>query len=140
MIYLLLASALAQDVHVVVAGKTELVSGPSVWMTEDRFTRFLMAERLLPQCETALMESTEEGIAASERAVKSFELARLQFGQDEESLAQAQRLIWTQSEQLREQQERNSRLREQRNVAWSIAGGFLAASATAIVLTVALRF
>lgn len=134
---LLLTSALAQslDVHAVPTGKTELVQGPAVWMTEDRFTRMLMAEQVLPKCEVALRASTEEGITASERAVKSFELARLQFGQDEESLETAQRLIWTQGEQLRVAQERNSRLREQRNVALAISTGFLAASATAIVLS-----
>lgn len=135
MIYLLLASALAQDVHAVPPGRTELVSGPSVWMTEDRFTRFLTAEQVLPRCEEALHESIEEGIAASERAVKSFELAKLQFGQDEESLEQAQRLIWTQSEQLRISQEKNARLREQRNVALGISIGFLAAATTATVLS-----
>ncbi len=136
MIYLILAVALGQDtVHAIATGKAEIVSGPAVWMTEPRFTEMLIAEQNLPLCQDALGKSTEGGIDAAQRAVDAYKLAKEQFAVDSESLDQAQRLIWAQSEQLREERERNARLKEQRNVAWGIAGGFLAASTAAVVLS-----
>ncbi len=133
---ILLSSAMAGDVHAVPAGKSEVVAGPAVWMTEDRFTRMLMAEEVLPACEEALKESVEEGIASSRRASEAFSLAKAQFAVDEDALAEAQRMVLAQAVQLRVEREKNARLREQRNVAWGIAGGFLAASAAAVVLAV----
>lgn len=136
MISLLLSIALAQDpVHAVPTGKTELVAGPAVWMTEPRFTAMLIAETNLPVCRDALKQSTADGLLAVKQSLEAYQLAKEQFGADDASLDQAQRLIWSQGEQLREQQERNARLREQRNVAWGIAGGFLVASTAAVVLS-----
>lgn len=136
MISLLLSFALAQDaVHAVPTGKTELVSGPAVWMTEPRFTSMLIAETNLPVCQEALKTSTADGLLAVKQSFEAWSLAKDQFGADAESLDQAERLIWSQSEELREAQERNAKLREQRNVAWGIAGGFLAASTAAVVLS-----
>ena len=136
MITLFLSFALAQDaVHAIPKDKTELVSGPAVWMTEPRFTTMLIAEQNLPVCQEALKSSTADGLLAVKRSLEAYALAKEQFGRDAESLDAAQRLIWTQGEQIRLTQEKNARLREQRNVAWGIAGGFLAASTAAVVLS-----
>lgn len=136
MLSFFLSIALAQDpVHAVPAGKTELVTGPAVWMSEPRFTTMLIAEQNLPVCQGALKQSTADGLLAISQSLEAYKLAKEQFGVDDASLDQAERLIWSQSEQLRVQQEKNARLREQRNVAWGIAGGFLAASTAAVVLS-----
>jgi hypothetical protein len=135
-LFLSLSLALAQDaVHAVPATKTEIVSGPAVWMTEPRFTSMLIAETNLPVCEEALKKSTADGLLAIRQSLEAYQIAKEQFASDDASLDQAERMIWTQGEQLREQQAKNARLREQRNVAWGIAGGFLAASTAAVVLS-----
>jgi hypothetical protein len=135
---LLLLTALAfgdDDVHAVEDGAAVEVTGPAVWMTENRFRQYVADSRKLPVCTEALDKAIDLSIEANERALKSRDLAEAEFHlADEEDAAQVQTIAEL-SVRVDDLAGKVDRVRAQRNVAWGIAGGFLAASASAVVLS-----
>ena len=138
MFLLLLLAPLAfggDDVFVVPEGATAEVAGPAVWLTEERFRQYVADSRKLPVCTEALDKAIDLSIEANERTLHVREIALTEFHLvDEEDAVQIQ-TIAEQAVRLDTQADRITRLRSQRNVAWGIAGGFLAASTSAVVLS-----
>ena len=135
MLLLLLGIALgADDTHEIKANTAERVAGPAVWMTDGRYRAFVADSRKLVSCEVDLDKAIDEGIAANARAVRARDVAEGEFNDDEElvdRLVQDNALLGAQLDQERLA---NSRVRTQRNTAWAISGGFLAASAAATAI------
>jgi hypothetical protein len=126
MLVLLLTLAFAQD-------EIKEVDG-GVWMTEAKFRSYVADSRKLPVCMENLDAAIAEGIAANERAIRARDIAAAEF---EKADAEAQEMVQTIADlsvRVDDYADRNQRLKAQRNVAWGIAGGFLAASTTATVL------
>jgi hypothetical protein len=127
--------AFADDVHVVEDGAAVEVTGPAVWMTGDRYRLYVADSRKLPVCQEALDKAIDLSIEANERALRSRDLAEAEFHlADEEDAAQVQ-LIAEQSVRIDDLAGKVDRVRAQRNVAWAVTGGFLAASTAAVVLS-----
>ena len=137
MFLLLAALAFAgDDVHAVEAGEKVEVVGPAVWMTEDRFRQYVKDSRHLESCLERFGRALDEAEDANERALSATRVAREQFAADEDLIAEQVQTISLLGLKLDENEEKLAQLRQQRNVAWGIAGGFLAASTAAVVLTV----
>jgi len=122
------------DIVAVDEGKTVQVEGPGVFMNASRFRRYVADSRNLPLCEESLEKALAAVIEANERTLKVRELVEEELDiTDEEDAAQVQTIaeqavkIDTLSSQL-------VQARTQRNVAWGVAGGFLAAATAATVL------
>jgi len=125
-----------EDIHVVEAEKIVEITGPAVWMTEGRYRRYVSESRKLASCDESLDKAIDEGILANERALKARDIAHTEFDRSEkllESLVQDNADLGAKLDQERLA---NSRIRAQRNVAWAISGGFLAASAAATAIAV----
>jgi hypothetical protein len=123
-----------EEVHAVNAGESVEVSGPAVWMTEGRFRSYVADSRKLPACEEKLEEAINLSVEANERALKAREIALTEFHRAAEEDAQQVQLIAEQAVRIDELADKIERVRAQRNVAWGIAGGFIAASTAATVL------
>ena len=138
MISLLLLASLAfaeDEVFAVEEGATETITGPAVWMGSARYRRYVADSRKLPVCQEALDRAIDLSIEANERTLHVREIALTEFQlADEEDAVQVQ-TIAEQAVRLDTQADKITRLRSQRNVAWGIAGGFIAASTAATVLT-----
>jgi hypothetical protein len=132
---LLSALALAGDIAEIPDGETVEVTGPAVWMTGDRFRSYVADSRSLVSCEEKLEKAIDEGIAANDRAIRARDIALEEFRLADEEDAQQVQTIAEQAVRIDELADKVDRLREQRNVAWGIAGGFLAASTAAVVLS-----
>ncbi len=136
MIVLLTALAFANDnVHAVEAEEKVEVTGPAVWMTEGKFRQYVKDSRHLESCLEKFDQALDEATAANERALNAVEIARAQFDSDEELIAEQVQTIANLGAKLDEHEEKLMQVRQQRNVAWGIAGGFLAASTAAVALT-----
>ena len=130
MIFLLTSLAFADDgVVAVLGGETKPITGPSVCMTEVRFTQFLKAERSLPICQTALEEAAEASIEADRRAISAYDVVSRQFAGDAKLISDLQM-------QVAKSADETVRLRNQRNTAWGIVAGLVAGGVTATVLAV----
>lgn len=135
MIWLLLSLALA-DVVVVEDGTTAEVAGPAVWMDGPTYRQYVADSRNLPVCLETLEAAGQKVIEANGRVVEARDIAKAEFEvADEEDAVQVQ-TIADLGAQLDQELQRNSRLQQQRNIAWAIAGGFLAASTAATVLAI----
>ncbi len=137
MILLLLTTlAFADDeIHAVNEGETVEVSGPAVWMTEDRFRQYVADSRKLPVCTEALDKAIDLSIEANERALRAREIAIVEFEKDEVLIDEQVQTIAELTVRVDNLADKVDRVKAQRNVAWGIAGGFIAASAAATVLT-----
>jgi hypothetical protein len=140
MLLLLCALAFAgenDDVHVIEEGQTVSVkiTGPAVWMGSTRFRRYVADSRNLPVCQENLEEAVTRAVAANDRAIRARDIAKTEFDlADEEDAIQVQ-LIAEQAVRIDDLADKVQRRTQQRNVAWGIAGGFLAASTAAVVLS-----
>lgn len=135
---LLLLTALAfadDEIHAVNEGETVEVSGPAVWMTEDRFRLYVADSRKLPVCTEALDKAIDLSIEANERALKAREIAIAEFEEDEALIDEQVQTIAELTVRVDDLADKVTRVRAQRNVAWGISGGFIAASVAATVLT-----
>ena len=136
MLFLLCALALADDdVHLVEAEATVEVAGPAVWMTEGKFRSYVADSRNLPVCREALDKAVEEGLAANNRTLEAYKIAQGQFISDENLIDVQVQTIANLGAKLDEAERARNRLLQQRNVAWGIAGGFLASATAAVVLS-----
>lgn len=134
MILLLLGLAFgADEVVEVKAGDTVQVDG--VWLSEGKFRSYVADSRKLPVCREALDKALDEVIEANQRVLDANKIASAQFGSDEKLIAEQVQTIADLGARLDKERQANDRLRQQRNTAWAIAGGFLAASTAAVVLT-----
>jgi len=124
-IWLLLASAFAQDVRAVPQGDSRVVHGPAVTMPEETFTEFLRAREQLPICRSALDEATKLGVAANRRAVDAYGIAREQFAADALLAADLNRQVAELAGTNVQLEMDIRRTRNQRNVAWAVAGGMV---------------
>lgn len=124
----------ADDVHAVNEGDTVEVTGPAVWMTEGRFRRYVADSRKIKSCEESLDQALDLSLEANERALKAREIALTEFHRAAEEDVQQVQLIAEQAVRIDELAGKVDRVRAQRNVAWGIAGGFIAASTAATVL------
>lgn len=137
MILLLLLVSLAladDDIHAVNEGETVEVSGPAVWMTEDRFRQYVADSRKLPVCTEALDKAIDLSIEANERALRATEVARSQFDEDEALIDEQVQTIATQAVRIDNLAGKVMQLQSQRNAALGVAVGFLSASTAATVL------
>jgi hypothetical protein len=127
----------AQDIHAVEEGQTVEVTGPAVWMTEDRYRLYVADSRKLEACNESLGTAIVETLAANDRAIRARDIAITEFGENEKLIDDLTLQVADLGAQLDQERLSNARVRQQRNVAWAIAGGFLAAStaATTIALT-----
>jgi hypothetical protein len=136
MLFLLASLSFAgDDVHAVEAEETVEVTGPAVWMTEGKFRQYVKDSRNLESCLEKFDLAVDEANAANDRALHAAETARAQFDSDEELIDEQVQIIADLGAKLDTSEDRLLRVRQQRNVAWGIAGGFLAASTAAVVLT-----
>lgn len=136
MILLLTALAFgADDLGAVEAGKVFELEGPAVWMLEDKYRAYVKDSRNLPVCKEKLEEAVAKAVAANERAITARDIAKREFDlADEEDAVQVQTIAEL-AVRVDDLAAKNARLKEQRNVAWGIAGGFLTAATAAVVLT-----
>jgi len=139
MILLLLASlAFAGEVQAVPEGTSIEVQGPAVFMTEHRFDRFLVAEQNLHSCEDALDQAVDEVVAANERVLHATEIAKSQFGLDEDTIAtlvEQNRVLAT---DLDTTKTKLVRVQKQRDIALAV-GITVAALVTAGVVATGIR-
>jgi hypothetical protein len=105
-----------------------------VWMTEAKFRYYVAAGRKLPACQETLDKALDEVVTANQRVLSANDIAQAQFKRDETLAADQLQVIADLGAKLDQERQRNSRLQQQRNVAWGIAGGFLTAATAAIVL------
>jgi hypothetical protein len=135
LLLLFTSSALADDdVVAVPEGKKATVMGPAVYMNEDRFTKFLVAEQTLPLCQDQLERSTQLAIDATQQTIGVLEAVQIQLQEDEvviEALRSDLAAVMAERDHLATG---SNRLRAQRNVAVSVAGGLLAATAAAVII------
>jgi hypothetical protein len=134
----LLLSALAfadDDITALDAQATETFTGPGVWMTEDKFRQYVKDSRNLVSCRESFDKALNEAGEANSRALRAVDIAREQFNSDEDLIAQQVQTIADLGAKLDDHEGKLLRVQQQRNVAWGIAGGFLAASTAAVVLT-----
>lgn len=131
----------AEEIFAIPEGRTHSVTGPAVVMGEPRFRRYVVDSRSLQACSEGLDQARDkldtailEVVDANTRALKARDIARAQFSFDETLILNQRDQIALLGAQLDQESKKNSQLRNQRNIAWAIAGGFLAASATATVL------
>ena len=135
MIIFLSVLALAQDIHEVPKDTAVEVVGPAVWMTPAKFRQYVTDSRNLETCQAAFNKAVDEALDANERALRAVSICDGQMDSNEALVAEQVQTIATQAARLDELAERANRLKQQRNVAWGIAGGFLAASTAAVVLS-----
>lgn len=136
MIVLLASLAFADDmVFVVEQGEEVTITGPSVWMGEERYRRYVADSRKLPECQEKLDMAINLSIAANERALRARDVAKAEFSLANAEDAEQVQTIATQAVRIDALAGKVDRLKGQRNVAWGIAGGFIAASTAATVLT-----
>lgn len=134
---LLVALAYAQeDIHAVSANTSATVRGPAVWMTEARFTEMLVAEQSLSSCEASLARATEYGLLASTQSEAALSLTKKQLEDDALLIQALQQDVDALRLSVEDLRTTKGRLREQRNLAWGIAGGFILAAVTAVVIEV----
>jgi hypothetical protein len=128
----------AEDLEIteIEEGQEDVVIGPAVVMTEDKFRAYVKDSRELPVCLEGLEKAIDLKLEADERALNAIGIARGQFEFDEDLIDQQVQAIADLGAKLDTASAQANRLRNQRNVAWGIAGGFLAASTAATVLAV----
>ena len=125
----------ADDVTALDAMTTKTFTGPGVWMTEDKFRQYVKDSRNLVSCKESFDKALNEAGEANDRALRAVDIAREQFNSDEDLIAQQVQTIADLGAKLDDHEDKLLRIQQQRNVAWGIAGGFLAASTAAVVLT-----
>ena len=125
----------ADDITALDEAATETFTGPGVWMTEGKFRQYVKDSRNSVSCKEAFDKALVEVGEANERALRAVDIARGQFDSDEALIAQQVQTIADLGAKLDDHEGKLLRLQQQRNVAWGIAGGFLAASTAAVVLT-----
>jgi hypothetical protein len=134
-IFLLVSLSFGDDIKALDATTTETFTGPGVWMTEPRFRQYVKDSRNLASCKDSFDKAMTEAVEANDRALRAVEVARAQFDADELLVDEQVQVIADLGAKLDLHEDTLARVRQQRNVAWGIAGGFLAASTTAVVLT-----
>ena len=134
LLWLMVTIALADDVVAVPAGQTTKVTGPSVCMSETRFTRFLVAEESLPLCRERLDKITDLSIRTTEQSLAALATVDQQLLDDAALITALQADLVLVTAQRDKALERTSRLRSQRNASTGVALGFLAASVAAVAL------
>jgi hypothetical protein len=135
MLLLLASLAFAEDLGAVEAGKVFELKGPAVWMLEDKYRAYVKDSRNLPVCQEKLETAVQKAVEANERAIEARDIAKREFAlADEEDAVQVQTIAEL-AVRVDDLAAKNARLKEQRNVAWGIAGGFLSAATAAVVLT-----
>jgi len=140
MIVLLAALGFAADVpeiQEVPSGEIISVEGPAVFMTASRFRRYVADSRNLPLCEKSLETALAEVFEANDRTLKMRDLVEEELKLSDDEDAEQVQTIADQSARIESLNSQLVQARTQRNVAWAVAGGFLAAAATAAVLTLA---
>jgi hypothetical protein len=125
----------ADDITALDAHVTETFTGPGVWMTEETFRQYVKDSRNLVSCRESFDKALNEAGEANDRALRAVDIAREQFNSDEDLIAQQVQTIADLGAKLDDHEGKLLRVQQQRNVAWGIAGGFLAASTAAVVLT-----
>lgn len=116
-------------------GERKEVEGPAVVLDELTYRLYVADSRNLPACLEALEEAIDEGLKANERTLLARDIAKREFDIDEALQAAQVQSIATQAATLADLSAKNDQLRNQRNVALGVATGFLAAAATAVVLS-----
>ena len=106
-----------------------------VWLSETKFRYYVASGRKLPACQETLDKALDEVVAANQRVLSANEIAQAQFKRDETLSADQIQVIADLGAKYDQERQANARLRQQRNVAWGIAGGFLTAATAAVVLT-----
>jgi hypothetical protein len=136
MIWLLAALAFAgDDIEALKDGAAKTFTGPGVWMPEDTFRQYVKDSRNLVSCKESFDKALDEAGDANSRALHAVDIAREQFNSDEDLVAQQVQTIANLGAKLDDYEGKLVHIQQQRNVAWGIAGGFLAASTAAVVLT-----
>ena len=127
---------------VVEVEKDDPAPGVGVWMNEAKFKSYVADSRKLSACVEDLGESRSTEAAAldglleaNRRVVDANKIASAQFGSDAKLINEQVQTIADLGAKLDEERQANARLRQQRNVAWAISGGFLSAATAAVVLT-----
>lgn len=133
--WVLVCSAYGSGTTVVEDGERHEVEGPAVVLDEDTYRDYVKDSRALSSCEENLDRAIDEGVAANKRAIEARDIARREFDADE-SLQNVQvQTIAEQAVRIDDLAAKNHRLKSQRNVAVSVAAGFLTAATAAVVLS-----